>query len=258
MNPAGLQLRVAYLLLFFCLSGFVFFWLYRDSVKTGAVTGFKFAVLRFSRLYPLHIVTLIAVLVMQRAVMHLYGAYFIYHYNDARHFILNLFLISDWGFQAGWSFNGPVWSVSREVFLYAVFFLLCRLGSRVLSIRPASIALVAAGLVLEFILPSSSTGRGLLCFFMGGLAHDVYESLVRAEAIEAAWKPLLVACLGMWAFIILSRVLRLGTLYGRLTCIDFTGLELFPLTVLTAAVLETKRGCLGRRLSFLGDISYSA
>jgi peptidoglycan/LPS O-acetylase OafA/YrhL len=32
---------------------------------------------------------------------------------------------------------------------------------------------------------------------------------------------------------------------------------LFPLTILLFAVMETYRGSLGRRLSFLGDISYS-
>ena len=33
---------------------------------------------------------------------------------------------------------------------------------------------------------------------------------------------------------------------------------LFPLTVLALALAETQRGTLGRRLSFLGDISYSS
>ena len=45
---------------FFCLSGFIFFWLYGDKVrdrKTGPAT---FAVLRLSRLYPLHLATLLA------------------------------------------------------------------------------------------------------------------------------------------------------------------------------------------------------
>jgi Predicted acyltransferases len=55
--------------LFFCLSGFVFYWLYSAKVKTGAVTAARFTVLRFSRLYPLHFVTLMAVLVMQTAML---------------------------------------------------------------------------------------------------------------------------------------------------------------------------------------------
>jgi peptidoglycan/LPS O-acetylase OafA/YrhL len=34
-------------------------------------------------------------------------------------------------------------------------------------------------------------------------------------------------------------------------------LVLFPLTILSLALIETRRGSLGRRISFLGDISYS-
>ncbi|WP_217537852.1 acyltransferase family protein, partial [Stenotrophomonas sp. GbtcB23] len=42
---------------FFSLSGFVFFWLYGEAVATRGVDGWRFFVARFSRLYPLHLVT---------------------------------------------------------------------------------------------------------------------------------------------------------------------------------------------------------
>jgi peptidoglycan/LPS O-acetylase OafA/YrhL len=35
-------------------------------------------------------------------------------------------------------------------------------------------------------------------------------------------------------------------------------LVLFPLTILSLALIETRRGSLGKRLSFLGDVSYSS
>ena len=44
---------------FFSLSGFVFFWLYRDRLLRGEVGGWDFFLLRFSRLYPLHLLTLL-------------------------------------------------------------------------------------------------------------------------------------------------------------------------------------------------------
>ena len=38
----------------------------------------------------------------------------------------------------------------------------------------------------------------------------------------------------------------------------YSAAVLFPLTILTLALIETRRGTLGRRISFVGDISYSS
>lgn len=46
---------------FFVLSGFIFFWLYASSINTQLISGFKFAIQRFSRLYPLQLLFAIAV-----------------------------------------------------------------------------------------------------------------------------------------------------------------------------------------------------
>src|ERR1700748_3423388 len=51
--------------LFFALSGFVFFWLYAPAIRERAIGFGKFAWLRFSRLYPLFFVTLIAAAILQ-------------------------------------------------------------------------------------------------------------------------------------------------------------------------------------------------
>ena len=244
--------------LFFCLSGFIFFWLYAEKVRTGAITATRFAILRFSRLYPLHFITLIAVLLMQMVMMANNGHYFIYLCNDFKHFILNLFLISDWGLQTGFSFNGPIWSVSREIFLYCVFFMLCRLGSKGLPILPASLILAAGGAMLAFLLPLNSTGRGLLCFFIGGLTHGLYNHWINKDGINTVWKPLFIICLVLWSSVILAAILQFNRLYHHLTGLVFCSLVLFPITIITIAVLETKRGYPGKRLSFLGDISYSS
>ena len=44
--------------LFFCLSGFIFFRLYSGRVARGELAPARFALLRFSRLYPLQLLTL--------------------------------------------------------------------------------------------------------------------------------------------------------------------------------------------------------
>jgi hypothetical protein len=135
--------------LFFCLSGFIFYWLYADRVSRRTITGGHFAWLRFSRLYPLHLATLALVAVGQRWMMKTQGCYFVYDQNDKLHFAYNLFLVSGWGVERGFSFNGPIWSVSVEVFLYGLFFAACRL----LPVRAGVLAGLAA------------LGRGMLSFF---------------------------------------------------------------------------------------------
>ena len=111
--------------MFYAISGFVFAYIYL-SIKDD-VSGKEFFVNRFARLYPLHFATLIIVAILQFINWSTTNSFQIVHFNDFYHFILQLFFISSWGFEEGHSFNGPIWSVSIEIFIYGVFFLL--LGS---------------------------------------------------------------------------------------------------------------------------------
>lgn len=112
--------------LFWGISGFIFFWKYGQAIAEGAVGGMKFFWLRFSRLYPLHIVTLLLVAVLQPMHVALVGNSFVYQGNDLPNFMLQLAMASHWGPPIPYTFNGPIWSVSAEVFVYAVFFLAVR------------------------------------------------------------------------------------------------------------------------------------
>ena len=108
--------------MFFILSGYVFSYVYiRDGVFTD---GRKFFINRFARLYPLHLLTLIFVLILQIYSLNFHNQFIIYNNNDIYHFILNLFFISGWGLEKGASFNGPIWSVSIEIIAYSIFFYL--------------------------------------------------------------------------------------------------------------------------------------
>jgi peptidoglycan/LPS O-acetylase OafA/YrhL len=107
--------------LFFTISGFVFFFMYMDMIRGGKITASRFFVLRFSRLYPLHLLSLMLVIAAAwYESIHLSS--FVYRFNDLKHFILNLLLLQSWGMESGESFNGPSWSISVEAFLYCVFF----------------------------------------------------------------------------------------------------------------------------------------
>ena len=86
------------------------------------MSGKEFFLLRFSRLYPLHFITLIIVCLLQLYSIKKTGSYIVYSNNDLKHFLLNLFFISGWGGYEGPSYNAPIWSVSLELFAYICFF----------------------------------------------------------------------------------------------------------------------------------------
>jgi peptidoglycan/LPS O-acetylase OafA/YrhL len=101
--------------LFFLLSGFIFFWIYASKISEGTVSAGRFFMLRFSRLYPLHLVTLLLVAAGQYAYAAANGNFFVYPANDAYHFVLNLLLIPSIGLErGGLSFNSPIWSGLRR------------------------------------------------------------------------------------------------------------------------------------------------
>jgi peptidoglycan/LPS O-acetylase OafA/YrhL len=47
-----------------CISGFIFFWKYRDAIADRSIGCGRFFVFRLSRLYPLHLVTLALVAIL--------------------------------------------------------------------------------------------------------------------------------------------------------------------------------------------------
>ena len=107
--------------MFWCISGFIISYVYLN--KKYKVTSKEFFINRFSRLYPLHFITLILVLFIQLISKSITGNYQLFEYNDIYHFFLNLFFISGWGFHNGLNFNQPIWSVSMELIAYTFFFI---------------------------------------------------------------------------------------------------------------------------------------
>ena len=105
--------------LFWSISGLVLCHAYMNRL-TPNWSSFFWA--RFSRLYPLHLITLIVVAILQLANLHVLHAFRIYQVNDVRHFILNIFFIQSWGLENGYSFNAPTWSVSVEIAVYLLYF----------------------------------------------------------------------------------------------------------------------------------------
>jgi peptidoglycan/LPS O-acetylase OafA/YrhL len=113
--------------IFWLISGFVFAHVYYRRRATGR----DFLVSRFARLYPLHLLTLAIVTLLQLIAVERLGYTPIYANYDLQHFSAQLFMASDWISQdGGYAFNGPIWSVSVEIAIYALFWVSCTVIAR--------------------------------------------------------------------------------------------------------------------------------
>lgn len=261
--------------LFFCLSGFIFFWLYSQPIINGTVSLKTFGILRFSRLYPLHLVTLIIVCLGQAAMRRYHGTDFATPNNDFFHFCLHLLFASSWGFVRSGSFNGPVWSVSVEILLYAMFFAACRFR---LCRWPYLTCVVVLGYLIS-LTASTYIGRGVSAFFIGCLTFKLMFRWRNWITSNTSVYSLFALTATMWIWIpfdatnnVLYSAYRstfshggfniFGKDLGGFILLNFAQMSfvllLFPLTILTLATLEIRRRGMGKPLAFLGDISYSS
>jgi peptidoglycan/LPS O-acetylase OafA/YrhL len=103
---------------FWLISGFVFAHVYYGHA--GGTRGFF--VNRLARLYPLHLLTLFVVAGLQLVALGRLGYTPIYGNFDWSHFAFQLVMAGDW-VRTGFSFNGPFWSVSVVIVVYALFWL---------------------------------------------------------------------------------------------------------------------------------------
>lgn len=257
---------------FFVLSGFIFFEFYSSHIAAKRIGLREFFVLRFSRLYPLHIATLLIVLAEQAYIHYASGAYFVYANNDFYHFVLNIFLASNWGLQHGYSFNAPIWSVSIEVILYIQFFVICRFKmNSVLGL----ISMLFIGLIMRSLY--AELGRGMVAFFMGGAISYLYLQMRKSAHKEVILKSLAYVVSGLVIVVIFEVRLHMiestaRHLLSSMTAISdisrlinrtqwlFATVILFPLFILWFALLEAENrfNSPPRWLVILGDISYSS
>lgn len=182
--------------LFWAISGYVFSWKYAADIMSGRVTGGRFFVLRFSRLYPLHLATLLVVALLQQGWMLRNGTFLVYPANTLPVFGLHLLMASNW-VEPGYSFNGPIWSVSVEVLVYALFFCAFRLVRRP---TPVALAFIGLGIALRLMRLDSAAADCAMYFFMGVLtAHVAGLAWVRRHMVPATLVALAAFGLSMMA-----------------------------------------------------------
>ena len=181
--------------LFFLLAGVVLTYRYLETIGSHALDGQKFFILRISRLYPLHVATLLVCAAVQWTCRARHQPTLIYpNNNDLYHFSLQLFYLHTF-FEYGWSFNEPSWSVSGEVLVYVLFFLYARRERR--QYVPLAALTVVVGIAAQSpggALPiiNALLGRALVGFFLGSLGYLGMRELDRrghgvAPSGGAAW-----------------------------------------------------------------------
>jgi peptidoglycan/LPS O-acetylase OafA/YrhL len=105
---------------FFILSGFVLSYSYRGRIINKSITKKEFILSRIIRIYPLHFITLFLALPMslKNIIISLKG---VTHF--AAKLFFNMFLVQSYipNNNVYFSFNGPSWSISNELFFYLMF-----------------------------------------------------------------------------------------------------------------------------------------
>ncbi len=204
---------------FWCISGFIFFWKYRESISSTLVSGHKFFILRFSRLYPLHFTTLLFVAALQFAYIHINDHFFVYQNNNVSQFILQLCMASNWGigkvvnfllhiftssawnYGEGFSYDGPIWTISVEVLVYFIFYTLLRFVSKSWVINVLIVAVWPIAKLLKVDYPIIDC---LYYFYVGGVSAIAKRSISNRGAKISlsvfAWCFIFLLPLFTWRF----------------------------------------------------------
>jgi len=111
---------------FFVLSGYILTLVYHGKIfdSQGALNRSSvllFLKARFSRIYPLHLFTLLILVLWVGGMNNYFPDYLLKSRNNIETFIYNLLLIQSWGVWDDVSWNNPSWSISAEFFAYLIF-----------------------------------------------------------------------------------------------------------------------------------------
>lgn len=168
---------------FFVLSGFVL----AHSFALKKNIDFKgFMKNRLFRLYPLHFFMFIVLLLIEVAKLGFSGFFGVSFGSESfsgsthiKEVIPNLLLVQSWSsyFTAS-SFNAPSWSISIELYMYAILFVTTYLfkPARYCAWLLISVSAFYALYVGIELLPSTAT-RGLSCFFGGACTYLIYSKV---------------------------------------------------------------------------------
>jgi peptidoglycan/LPS O-acetylase OafA/YrhL len=231
---------------FWMISGFIF----SHMLINQKISLYEFSIKRFSRLYPLHFATLIIITILEFYSLFKFGNYQLdSNLYDLYHFILNLFFISEWGLQNGYSFNRAVWSVSIEIPVYFGFFILLYFIT-----KNHFLYILIIMLLSKVVLHSEFVNYHLkACFFYFMFGSFIYFICKKFD--EYRMTLLLISIIGIilvpTSFILEKNMIKTFESYIPTT------LLLFSSIICLAFCLESKFATSIKKINFLGNSSYA-
>jgi len=244
---------------FFILSGIVLYYTYHQKIQSQAISPFDYVVVRFFRLYPLHI---LAVAMVPFALYISSGQFFpswlgvITPYN----LLGDITLTNSLGIGFVPKTNIPSWSISVEMFAGTVILLLSCIH------RFMPWVLLASAIVLCLLLNIEVKGASqaaypllsngvLRCWFCMSAGICALQVVLRYQPLILAWQKS-ARCYVSVCFIIMMIILfgLTPTLPFYLT---FTVLMSLAICVFTCIDFELRRFFESQTLSTLGKYSFS-
>lgn len=174
--------------LFFVLSGFVLFHCYQGAISSRLDLA-RFMILRFGRLYPVHIVFLalfLGVEVAKYVAAERFGLRSVnstpFGENSIQALVEQVFLVQALGFSGNQlTFNAPAWSISTEFYTYVIFGVALLGLSRARFIAfSAALSAVAMALLVALGEGIGSFDGMVACvagFFAGCLVSAAFQAL---------------------------------------------------------------------------------
>ena len=245
----------AYLMveLFFVLSGFVIFNAYAGKI-TSRKDLLRFQLLRFGRLYPVHLLFLLAFLAIEtvkyfadaRLGVNVHNSR-PFGENDFGAFVKNIFLVQSVLPDQPVTFNYPAWSISVEFYTYLVFGLVMLFLGKAKHTFFALIATTSFVLLgMGWTFGSENMLRCLGGFFLGCLTAEA----IRNTKLKL---PGYVSLIVM-ALLVLFLQFKSAKQFDIVVCF-LTSALIASLMLAPQGVLNRILGC--RVLVWLGAISYS-
>jgi len=242
---------------FFVLSGFVFMHVYSEKIARKQVNERDFFILRISRLYPLHIISMLIVAFVQYFRLLKGMDFHATGINDLYHFILNVLFMQAGFFQSGESFNGPSWTLSCEMLGYILFFYILTKSRKPILLFVICILTGFSILQMRMNVPlfNPQTAKMFTGFFIGCVTYKI-NILIEGLSVKIKYK--LSTLFLIFSVIVIFLMFRVGyiKLFGYWDRV--MPILIYPMAIILALNYKYLNIILSvRPLTYLGDISYS-
>jgi peptidoglycan/LPS O-acetylase OafA/YrhL len=245
--------------LFFILSGFIFFNIYGERISNNKLSFKEFAILRFSRLYPLHWLALIIIFTIQifRKALNFPSFLSTYSQNIGL-LLLNIPMLQNGWITTNFSFNGPSWSISIEIMMYLLFFAVFYHSRLTKKYVVYCLLLIYLGIVMTFSGQNTAffngqVSRGLMGFFIGCITGEVYNYCNKNEKHGLIFTAF--CFVAVVSLIIFPVIYGYGILRNWVLIYTFAFFPAFVFLIIRVKVLSRLFSI--KPFVYLGNLSYS-